>query len=164
MCDVIYFCELRDEKNSDIFYEKAKNIDWFKPWKKTLEEKTFRENATCILCVNALDDIVPPIISRCQEKLPFDTGYIKGGKFVPNPAAKITKTEWTQEIFRAVRIVADKASIEVDDKTLKYIADDSVSLVDMKWACNRFVPHSSRKSLTPPSIVDDTFILFPYRL
>ena len=101
-------------------------------WKKTLEEKTFRENATCILCVNALDDIVPPIISRCQEKLPFDTGYIKGGKFVPNPAAKITKTEWTQEIFRAVRIVADKASIEVDDKTLKYIADDSVSLVDMR--------------------------------
>lgn len=114
----------------DEFHDLAPSIQNL--WKKTLEEKTFRESATCILCVNSLDDIVPPIISRCQEKLPFDAGYIKGGKFVPNPSTKITKQQWVEEIFRAVRIVADKASIKVDNKTLKYIAEDSVSLVDMR--------------------------------
>lgn len=101
-------------------------------WKKTLEDKLFRENATCIICVNALEDVVPPIISRCQEKLPFDVGFIRNGKFVSNPVAKIKKQEWKEEIFNAVLIATKKAKVEVPKKTLNYIAEDSVSLVDIR--------------------------------
>ena len=89
-----------------------------------------------IFCVNDIDKIADPILSRCLT-LNFDVGNIPKNKkkFALNPYVDMTREAWIEELYRITRIVASRAGYEVSQKQLTSISNNDFYLTD----CRRFI-------------------------
>ena len=105
-----------------------------KVFNKTMEDRN--HNTLFIFCVNDIDKVADPIVSRCLT-LNFDVGSIPKNKktLAMKPYVDMTKEEWTDELFRITRVVANKAGLEVSDKQLNEVASNEFYLTD----CRRFI-------------------------
>ena len=111
----------------DEFHEVAKPTQTI--FNKPMEDRN--NLAGYILGVNDIDKINPSIISRCMI-LSFDVGSVNGKtkKFTPHSYTKMTRTEWIDELKRAVNIVADKEGVKIKNKTFNSVLETDVYLTD----------------------------------
>jgi len=88
---------------------------------------------TLVLCVNNIDAVAAPIVSRCST-LRFDVGvaHPKTGDFVIYPHVGLTKGEWIKELKRVGEIVAKKAGYSPTEEQLDIVASNVVYIVDTR--------------------------------
>ena len=86
-----------------------------------------------IFCVNDIDGVAPPIISRCKP-LRFDVVAInsKSGKLHMLPYTEMKKGEWVDELCRVANLVAKKDGKTITDKQLETVASNNLNLVDVR--------------------------------
>lgn len=102
-----------------------------KVFNKVMEDRA--DKFGWIFCVNDIDRIAPPIISRCTP-LRFDVVTInsKSGKLHMLPYTEMKKNEWVDELCRVAHIVAKKDRRIVKDKQLEKVASNNLNLVDVR--------------------------------
>lgn len=105
-----------------------------KVFNKTMEDRN--HNTLFIFCVNDIEKVADPIVSRCLT-LNFDIGSIPKNKktMTLKPYVDMSKDEWISELYRITRLVASRAGFEVTDKQLETIASNEFYLTD----CRRFI-------------------------
>jgi len=101
---------------------------------QTIFNKTMEDDAgrnTFILCVNDIDAVAPPIVSRCMT-LRFDVGIInpKTQKLSLHKHANITKLEWIEELKRVGKIIAEKAGKKPTEEQLDLVASNELYIID----------------------------------
>lgn len=86
-----------------------------------------------IFCVNDIDGVAPPIISRCKP-LRFDVVEInsKSGKLHMHAYTEMKKDEWVDELCRVSHLVAKKDGKTITDKQLEKVASINLNLVDVR--------------------------------
>ena len=110
-----------------------------KIFNKTMEDNNY--NTIFVFCVNDINKVADPIVSRCLT-LNFDIGHIPKNKkhFVLNSYVDMTKKEWIEELLRITRIVAERAGNKLSNNHLNDImirtyTDNEFYLTD----CRRFI-------------------------
>lgn len=101
---------------------------------QTMFNKTMEDQAAqniYVFCVNKLNDVAEPIISRCST-LYFDVGVIHPTthKFKMFPYADISKDEWIDELKRVGRLVASKDGHKDVDAQLDAVAANDPYILD----------------------------------
>jgi DNA polymerase III delta prime subunit len=96
---------------------------------KTMEDDGKRN--TFIFCVNDIDAVAPPIVSRCMT-LRFDVGILnpKTNKLTIHDYAGIGKDEWIDELKRMGRITAKKDGKSPTDAQLDIVASNDLYIID----------------------------------
>jgi len=97
---------------------------------KTLEDDAARN--TFIFCVNNINAVAAPIVSRCLT-LRFDVGVLTDtNKLKLFGHTGITKAEWITELKRIGRIVAEKDGYSPTDEQLDIVANNDLYIADAR--------------------------------
>ena len=102
-----------------------------KVFNKVMEDRA--DKFGWIFCVNDIDGVAPPIISRCTP-LRFDVVKInnKSGKLHMLPYTKMKRIEWVAELCRVARMVAEKDGRTITAEQLGKVASNNLNLVDVR--------------------------------
>jgi len=111
----------------DEFHKIPENIQTI--FNKTMEDDGTRN--TFIFCVNDIDAVAPPIVSRCMT-LRFDVGIINPStaKLVIHKYVDMTKNEWKKELNRVGTITAKKDGKSPTVSQLNLIASNDLYIID----------------------------------
>jgi DNA polymerase III delta prime subunit len=115
--------------------------------------ETTARNSPCFFCVNKLESVAEPIVSRCKN-FGFDVAALKDDKLVMLEHHGMTENDWKDELRRVGRIVAKKAGYKIDEKIEDKTLSNNIYCVDARMYINEIGEQYDMKSFYSKSFTE----------